>query len=250
MPETPEQALARLGREGRTAQAAELKPNFGAVAAESIARARDGGILDERERRRERECAERFEAKRNLYLRNFVTALPSRYREYVDTAPARTPGNAEALDTAQALTLTRSLHLYGSSGNSKTHVAVWTCAQLIRQHGVGVKFLDERALDALAYQFDEPSDFLQEVVILADDLDKVATSPRCCALVNRLLKRPEHELTLISTANRPKDALARRYGVDDPNLLSVISRLAYVREVEVTGPDYRPVDAARRGMTG
>ena len=52
------------------------------------------------------------------------------------------------------------------------------------------------------------------------------------------------------TANRNKDDLARRYALDDPNLLSVISRLSYLREVLVTGPDYRPVDAKNRDSQG
>lgn len=247
--ETPEQARARLEREGRAGRQKPALPDFGAVAAESIAKARAGGILDERERRRERDRAEHFEARRDLYLRNFLAALPVRYRDYASAAPVRTLGNAAALTAANDLELGRSLHLYGESGTAKTHIAVWTCARLIRSHAVGVKFLDECALDALAYRFDEPPDFLQEAVILADDLDKVAVSPRASASVNRLLKRPEHDLTLISTANRPKDALARRYGADEPNLLSVISRLSYVLEVEVTGPDYRPLDAARRSLS-
>ncbi len=172
--------------------------------AESLERARINGVLDTKAARAEREQAERFEAKRDLFLANFVRTLPPHYRAYASTAPKRTPGNASALLAAEGLKLTRSLHLYGESGNSKTHVAVWTCARLIRQHAVGVKFLDEQALDASAYRFDESPDFLSEAAILADDLDKVTPSPRACAVVNRLLKRPEHELTLFSTATGTK----------------------------------------------
>ena len=248
--ETAEQAQARLEREGRAGRRAAPLIDFGAVAAESIAKARAGGILDERERRREREHRERFEALRDLYLKNFRAALPGRYRSYVDAAPKRTPGNADALRAAGGLKMGGSLHLYGESGNTKTQIAVWTAARLIREHAVGVKFLDERALEGLAYRFDEPADFLQESVILADDLDKVNPGERQSAVVNRLLKRPEHELTLLTTANRGKDDLARRYALDEANLLSVISRLSYLQEVLVTGPDYRPVDARSRDAQG
>lgn len=248
--ETAEQARDRLAREGRSKEAVAEIPNFVEIAAESIRQARRSGLLDTREKRREQEQRERFEARRDLYLKNFRAALPGRYRGYADVAPKVTPGNEAAVSAANTLALTRSLHLYGESGNTKTHIAVWTAARLIRKHGVGVKFLDERALESLAYRFDDPADFLQEMVIVADDLDKVMPGERQCAVVNRLLKRPEHELTLISTANRCKDDLARRYALDDPNLLSVISRLSYLKEVEVTGPDYRPVDARNREGRG
>ena len=83
-------------------------------------------------------------------------------------------------------------------------------------------------------------------MILADDVDKVAPSPRTVATVARLYWRPEHKETLITTANRSKDAVAGRYADDEANLASLVSRMSYMREVLVEGGDYRPVLAEKR----
>ena len=110
-------------------------------------------------------------------------------------APNRTAGDAEALRAAGALELGSSLRLFGESGNSKTHIAVWTASRLIRKHAVEVKFLDERALETLAYRFNEPADFMQESIILADDLDKVMPGKRQSAVAAAQATRARPDAT-------------------------------------------------------
>ena len=205
----------------------------------------------QKRQRAEEEARELKRVRVEIYMRNFRAALPAAYQAYLGEPPPLHGGNREALEEAGALRLGESLHLWGDVGTAKTHVAVWTCARLIREHGVGVRYHNALTLERAAFDFDELPSFGGPDVILADDVDKVAPSPRTIATVARgLYWRPEHKETLITTANRSNDAVAERYADDEANLASLVSRMSYMRSVLVEGGDYRPVLAERRRGRG
>ena len=197
------------------------------------------------EQQREQE-ASRKAARVQLALQGLEDALPEEYRGYMTAVPACNAGTAAAYKLVNQLKPGRSIHLWGEPGVQKTHLVVWGAAQLIKRYGVRVKYLNERIIDKLAYQFDDPPAFATEEVILLDDIDKVRTDPRPSKLVPRILERPYFGKSLLTTAQRSAGDVAARYETDPQNLSALLSRLYYLCEAEVTGPDFRPVDAARR----
>lgn len=186
------------------------------------------------------------EARTRLCLQLYTEALPEHYRGYVTRGPVRTAGTAGALDLIGQLEPGRSLHIWGEDpGNQKSHLTVWAGAEMIRRYGLRVVYLSESALERMAYDFDEPPLFEDEEVIVADDIDKVTAGERQSKVVSRLLGRPHKRKTLLSSAQRSAGDVAAIYERDTRNLGALTSRLYYLREVEVTGPDFRAIDGPR-----
>lgn len=249
--ESPESAMKRHQREGRTGDKAEL-PDFAKLARQSIEQARKSGLLDEREAQRRAEAQAQREAKIEFYLRGFAKGLPADYRRYLDEPPPRTKGNCQALATVGKLEPGQSLHLFGESGNTKTHIAVWTAARLIRQHALSVRYYHVLELLRAFRDWEhegEISELMRSLpILLIDDVDKGNPSPHARTVIFELYSRLEDQVSLITTANRSNDDLAELWGGDLRNTLALASRMSLMAEVEVTGPDHRPVIAQERNV--
>lgn len=79
--------------------------------------------------------------------------LPDLYKPFIAGLPHIHAGNRAAHDVLSKLRLGGGfVHIWGEPGNGKSHLALAHEARLIAEHAVGVRWLNERQLEAAAWR--------------------------------------------------------------------------------------------------
>lgn len=187
----------------------------------------------------------KVETNKVVYLEAYLKHLPDQLRRLAGRRPEQHQGNMAALEVAARLKPGRNAFFYGPRGVGKTHLAVWTGAQLIREHGVSCRFATFPAIldsfDAARHLEEAPPDWQHPQVLIIDDLDKSRTTQYASERFYELLYRflSESKVTII-TCNRDPLATARLfYGGDEANQAAVASRLVAIEHVKLSGVDRR-----------
>lgn len=217
-------------------------------AQEILANLKTNNRFEEHRERRERDAQELRETKTAVYRDGFRRSLPQRYQEYLKTVPTY-PHTRDAVAALAKLELGQSVHLYGNAGTSKTHLAVWGGLQLIERFCVSVKYVSGRAYLRGGFRnIENEIDMLSPQVIIVDDIDKGTVNVDNVRVVAGIYERPEHGLTLITTANRDNAGLVDMWGGDAINADALASRMSWMDEYEIAGDDYRMILAAERSV--
>jgi len=200
-----------------------------------------------------RERADRDEARiarGNAYRDALEKVIPVGLRHAVRTPPDPYPGNRVAIALATGLQPGRSMFLHGPPGVGKTHLAVYTAARLVADHGLKAHVWEWPELLRRARDFratERMPNIGEADVLVVDDFDKGAVTEFVYERAYEVLQRVLAGRTTIVTANRSPANTAIRFGLgDEENTAALISRFHAFDSAVVSGRDHRVAD--RRGL--